>query len=358
MRRGTRTAVTASLVAGVFAGVFAGTLAAGASAGARAEEDVEARSGSHEARIRALEERVEALERKLGEREAEIARLRKELELRDGTAGPRFRVQPPRELLDKWRNQFDDMTGKWRDELEEWGMDWGLPGRERRPDFRPRELRPGRAFLGIEMEDAGGVAVRRVIPGSPAEKAGLVAGDVIAEIDGRAVAAAAEVVEIVGGRKPGETITVTVLRDGERLVLKATLARRGGRGSRAPDETGRFPRWDLGRGGGDRRPPWRAGRAKQRARPHCPRCQATLPRRPARAPRENASGRGAAGRLYGRRESQRGGRGDAPAFAPQPPERRRGGVLTPLPAGSGRRREGSKKGRCRLARRISRRHVG
>ena len=71
------------------------------------------------------------------------------------------------------------------------------------------------AFLGISAADAPqsnarrGAVVAAVVPGSPADSAGLTTGDVITAIAGTKVTSAAAVSRIIRSKKPGATITVT-----------------------------------------------------------------------------------------------------------------------------------------------------
>jgi carboxyl-terminal processing protease len=76
-------------------------------------------------------------------------------------------------------------------------------------------------LVGVGMEirfdaDSGITTVLGVIPGSPAERAGIVAGDKILKIDGHAFQGAdqREVVRRMRGR-PGETVQLTLLRGAE-----------------------------------------------------------------------------------------------------------------------------------------------
>src|SRR5689334_7822491 len=72
----------------------------------------------------------------------------------------------------------------------------------------PPEAAPKQAqgWLGVELEpapDEGGVRITNVIPRSPAESAGLAAGDVLIRIEGDAVPTPTNVVMAVGGRNAG-----------------------------------------------------------------------------------------------------------------------------------------------------------
>jgi serine protease Do len=56
--------------------------------------------------------------------------------------------------------------------------------------------------------------VSNVEPGSPAEKAGLEAGDIILKFDGKKIEKSSDLPRAVGGTKPGTLSTVTVFRRG------------------------------------------------------------------------------------------------------------------------------------------------
>jgi S1-C subfamily serine protease len=70
-------------------------------------------------------------------------------------------------------------------------------------------------FLGVQVVPAGrlgastgGVEVGGVIPGSPAEQAGIQAGDVLTAVDGHAVSSTAELHTRLAQHRPGDTVTV------------------------------------------------------------------------------------------------------------------------------------------------------
>jgi serine protease Do len=62
--------------------------------------------------------------------------------------------------------------------------------------------------------------------GSPAERAGLEAGDVIVAADGRPVDRVSTLQRIVRTHEPGETVTVDVMRFGQRRSFKVRLVER------------------------------------------------------------------------------------------------------------------------------------
>jgi S1-C subfamily serine protease len=61
--------------------------------------------------------------------------------------------------------------------------------------------------------------IRRVIPGTPAERAGLRAYDVITGIDGADDASISALRQAVTGRKPTETVTLRVVRAGQPMEI-------------------------------------------------------------------------------------------------------------------------------------------
>ncbi|MBV8194975.1 MAG: trypsin-like peptidase domain-containing protein [Candidatus Dormibacteraeota bacterium] len=68
-----------------------------------------------------------------------------------------------------------------------------------------------RGILGVSVandQSASGALVNRVESGSPAENAGIAAGDVITSIDGRSVSSASTLQAALTGRHPGDTVSV------------------------------------------------------------------------------------------------------------------------------------------------------
>jgi hypothetical protein len=76
----------------------------------------------------------------------------------------------------------------------------------------------------LDLDEGEGVLVDRVIEGLPAAKAGLKQGDVIIEFDGERPVKAETVREVLSKKDVGDTINVTVLREGESRRLKVKLA--------------------------------------------------------------------------------------------------------------------------------------
>ena len=94
----------------------------------------------------------------------------------------------------------------------------------------------GAAYLGIryrphvivfsdefKLPISAGAFVADVQADGPAAKAGVVRGDVITQFDGTAISETQMLIDAVAARKPGDAITITVLRDKESKILSLTL---------------------------------------------------------------------------------------------------------------------------------------
>ena len=78
--------------------------------------------------------------------------------------------------------------------------------------------------MGITVtENRNGIAVYSIAEGSGAESAGLQVGDLIVKVDGEVVNTSAKLNEIRDRKKPGESITFTVIRNGELQDIKVVL---------------------------------------------------------------------------------------------------------------------------------------
>ena len=92
-------------------------------------------------------------------------------------------------------------------------------------------IRPYMGFTGMDLDEATakeydlvvGAYVRSVEDFSPAQKAGLQAGDVIVKVDGQSITTMDELNDIKNSHKVGDVLTLTVNRNGEEKELKVTL---------------------------------------------------------------------------------------------------------------------------------------
>jgi serine protease Do len=85
---------------------------------------------------------------------------------------------------------------------------------------------PNRGRLGISLDVVNtAVSITQVESDSGAEKAGLLIGDVIIDIDGTSMMSISQVVQTVGSHRPGQTIKVRIRRDDKELTVTATLGK-------------------------------------------------------------------------------------------------------------------------------------
>jgi serine protease Do len=111
----------------------------------------------------------------------------------------------------------------------------------RRGDVFVFNIRHGN-YLGVYLEDVTpervkelglkeerGAIVMKVVPGSPAERAGLRENDVIVSFNGRQVESVRELQRLISETLPGRTISIEVIRGGRSQKLTATLEKRSPR---------------------------------------------------------------------------------------------------------------------------------
>jgi serine protease Do len=93
-----------------------------------------------------------------------------------------------------------------------------------------------RGYLGVTIRNISGAFAREenlnvtqgvyidsILAGSAAEKAGLQAGDIIVEIEGRIINQASELQEIIASHRPGDRIKIEIIRNGRNMSRTATL---------------------------------------------------------------------------------------------------------------------------------------
>jgi serine protease Do len=95
-------------------------------------------------------------------------------------------------------------------------------------------MRAHSGMLGVECESLGdqlaaffgvkdGVLVREVYKDSPAEKAGIRAGDVIVKMDGETVTSAREISSVLRAARTKHTFPVIVVRDKKEMTITVTV---------------------------------------------------------------------------------------------------------------------------------------
>lgn len=76
----------------------------------------------------------------------------------------------------------------------------------------------------LKLNDTTGVLISEVVTNTPAEKAGLQPGDVIVEVNGEGVRGVESFRKRIAEIKPGNEVSLTIVRNGNRIILKVALA--------------------------------------------------------------------------------------------------------------------------------------
>ena len=136
-------------------------------------------------------------------------------------------ADPDSENEEPWRGALENLRSVW----------------ERGVDLREARI----AVMGIGQRDiasaerpirgvpAGiGVCLGAVIPGGPAEKAGLKPGDIVISFDGETVRNGQDLVSRIHRRRPGDVVSCDAVRDGAPVSTSVTMGSRSGRGDPPP----------------------------------------------------------------------------------------------------------------------------
>ena len=102
------------------------------------------------------------------------------------------------------------------------------------PELRGGKVTRGVIGIGIDdipreeygllgLDDNGGVLVQRVEPDGPADQAGMGPGDIIVAFDGEPVGATRELQNRVVATRPGTTVPIRIVRNGEAVTLDVTI---------------------------------------------------------------------------------------------------------------------------------------
>ena len=85
-----------------------------------------------------------------------------------------------------------------------------------------------RGWLGVAVGDAasGGAAVKGVERAGPAMQAGMRTGDIVLAVDSEHIDSARGLIRAIAGKAPGNTVHLTVRRQGRDLDLPVTIGRR------------------------------------------------------------------------------------------------------------------------------------
>jgi serine protease Do len=143
------------------------------------------------------------------------------------------------------------------------GMGFAIPSQIVRPTVESliKYGKVNHGYIGIGINDvtpeeakffhvnnASGAVITQVEPNSPGAKAGLQVGDVITELNGKAVSDAGDLQVQVGEKQPGTTLHLKALRDGKSVDVPVTLEAMGKseHDNETSDASHGKPRWGLG----------------------------------------------------------------------------------------------------------------
>lgn len=82
------------------------------------------------------------------------------------------------------------------------------------------------AYLGVSLPDDGPARLVSVVDGGPADRAGLRAGDVVTEVDGKAIDSGDELRAAIDAKEPNDKIRLTIERAGDERSVEVTLGQR------------------------------------------------------------------------------------------------------------------------------------
>src|SRR5690606_3711747 len=86
-----------------------------------------------------------------------------------------------------------------------------------------QDVTPGLASA-LDLGVTEGALVTQVEPGTPAEQAGIMAGDVVVEVSGEAIVSSSDLRNEIGLMRVDEEVTLTLLRGGQTQTVTATIA--------------------------------------------------------------------------------------------------------------------------------------
>jgi serine protease Do len=84
----------------------------------------------------------------------------------------------------------------------------------------------GVGLQGVQLSSGPGVIILSVEPSSPAERSGLLVGDVLTAFDGLPLEAPDDVQEFLSTRKPGAKLAARIVRGGQNIELNVELGER------------------------------------------------------------------------------------------------------------------------------------
>jgi serine protease Do len=79
----------------------------------------------------------------------------------------------------------------------------------------------------FKLKSTEGAFIESVVPGDPADKAGVKPGDTVIRVDNMPIKTTRDLIGYVSSKAPGSKVHLTVVRDGKEMGFNVTLAERG-----------------------------------------------------------------------------------------------------------------------------------
>lgn len=89
-----------------------------------------------------------------------------------------------------------------------------------------------RGYLGVQIQEVdyeiarslglkevAGALIADVVENTPADKAGLKTGDLVLKVNGKKIYTSSELRNTISARRPGDKVTLRLLRDGKKRIL-------------------------------------------------------------------------------------------------------------------------------------------
>ncbi len=106
-------------------------------------------------------------------------------------------------------------------------VDLFLDRRQELEEEGGEQARARRAWIGFYPQAYdGGVAITGIVPGGPADRAGLARGDLILSVDGRSVSTLRELYDTLWRKGPGDSLSLQILRDSSIRIVEVVAGDR------------------------------------------------------------------------------------------------------------------------------------
>ena len=78
----------------------------------------------------------------------------------------------------------------------------------------------------FKLPETRGALITEVLRGTPAERGGIRAGDVLVGVEGKPVTDSSSMLNLIAALRPGTTATLRLLREAKPVEVRVTVARR------------------------------------------------------------------------------------------------------------------------------------